>query len=53
MTRLEQHIDRLLSLGRIFLSRGAELSAVVESAADAEVDIDVKWTNHGWWVVLQ
>lgn len=49
---LEANIDRLVTNGRIFLLRGADVAAVRESAEDAGVEIEVRWTDHGWWVVL-
>lgn len=50
---LEQHVERLLNLGRIFVQHGWELVGVVEMARDAEVEIDVRWNARGWWIVLQ
>lgn len=51
--KLEQHVERLLNLGRCFVLTAWEMAGVVEMAQDAEVGVEVKYTNHGYWVVLQ
>ena len=51
--KLEQHVERLLNLGRCFVLSGWEISGVVDMAQDAEVDVEVKWNARGWWIVLQ
>jgi hypothetical protein len=49
----DRRIERLVMHGRIFVTRGAALEAVLEAAADAGVPVTVRWgERHGWWVTF-